>query len=159
MKRFLITALMLICTAGLLYAAGGTAPSSETSVKTRTLYLHSHKISNHYEKDFSANNHLVVLSHSDREMSFMITTISDENHECILEGKATRGQDGRYEYKENSCLLSFAVGAEQVDLDVKGSGGKVCRVYDLREGHGCGYNTSIDPGVYQKAKTAGPGTK
>ncbi len=154
MPRFLIAILISLGTAGLLYASDGTAPPTDTNVKT--LYLHSHKISNQYDKDISANNHLVVFNRDNKEMSFMLTMLADENHECVLEGKATRGPDARYTYQENKCVLSFAVGPEQVDLDVKGSGGKACRVFDLREGHGCGYNTKIDPGIYKKAKKVGP---
>lgn len=155
MHRFLTTIFILICTAGLLYAADGTMPPSDATAKTRMLYLHAHRISNHFDKDFNANNHLMVWNQGDTEIGFMMAVISNDNHECLMEGTAVRGRDGRYEYRENKCQLSFAVGPDQVDLDVKGSGGKTCRATDLREGHGCGYNTSIDPGVYKKAQKAG----
>lgn len=155
MNRFLMTVFILFWTSGLLYAADGAATHPDAGAITRTLYLCSHKISNHYDKDFSANNHLMVWNQGDMEIGFMLVVISNDNHECLMEGTAVRGRDGRYEYRENQCRLSFAVGKDQVDFDVKGSGGSVCRAADLREGHGCGYNTSIDPGIYKKAQKAG----
>ena len=152
MLRYVITLLMLFFTVSYVYAGSESLPGPDGAQKGSTLYLHTHVISTYYDKEMRANNHLVISNKDAKEMNFLMTAIANENHECVLEGKATRVDDGRYEYRENKCLIFFVFDQDQVSLQVTGANGNFCRCDDLRAGHGCGFNTSIDSATYKKAK-------
>lgn len=154
MLRFTITFLMLIFMTGSVYAGSDSLPDRDTARKEATRYLHTHVISTHYDGKVSANDHLVVSGRDDKEMSFLLTAIANENHECVIEGKAIRVDDGRYEYRENSCRMLFVFGQDELVLKVTGATGNYCQCPDLRAGHGCGFNTSINSATYKKEKKA-----
>ena len=140
--------------AGPVYAGSDSLPDRDTARKEATRYLHTHVISTYYDGKVNANDHLVVSNKDAKEMSFLMTAIADDSHECVIEGKAIRVDDGRYEYRENTCRILFVFGQDELVLKVTGANGNFCRCPDLRTGHGCGFNTLIDSATYKKEKKA-----
>lgn len=152
MLRFTITILMLILSVGFVYADSQSIPDPGQAPMESTRYLYTHEMSNIYEAKIQANDHLVISGRVDKEIIFLLTAIANENHECVIEGKATRSVDGRYEYQENSCRLIFTFGPGEVVLQATGVNGSFCQCPDLRAGHGCGYNTLINSATYKQEK-------
>lgn len=152
MLRFTVTILMFILTVGSVYAGSKSVNESHQAESVSTRYLYTHVISSYYDAKMQANDHLVVSGRNDKEMSFLLTAIANENHECVIEGKAIRSADGRYNYQENMCRMIFTFGSDEVVVQVTGTNGNYCQCPDLRSGHGCGYNTRIDSATYKKAK-------
>lgn len=152
MLRFIITFLMFIFTVGQVYAGGESMPNPGAADNERTLYLHAHTISHVEHGEIKANNHLRVWNKNVKEMDFSVMTISNDYHECFLEGKATQVALQSYEYRENKCRVLFVFDQDEVTLRVTGANGAYCRTDDLRAGNGCGFNTLIDSATYKKAK-------
>lgn len=154
MLRFAITILMFILTVGSAHAGSQSIPEAGAAKNESTRYLYTHVISNYFDAKIPANDHLVVSARNDKEMKFLLTAIADENHECVIEGKAIRSGNGRYKYQENACRMIFIFGPDEVTLQVTGANGDYCQCPDLRSGHGCGFNTLISSATYKKAKKA-----
>lgn len=152
MLRYLIAVLMFMFTVGAVSAADVSTPGGKAGSIDVTLYVYAREVLHTAYGKIKANNHLRVWNRDAREMSFLLTTLSDEYQECLLEGQAKRLDDGRYEYRENTCRMVFSFGADDVDVRMTGAGGNYCRSGDLREGHDCGSRTTIDSGAYQKAR-------
>ena len=152
MYRWLAVLLSFICLCGAAYAKD-SLPASD--MKPAIRYFHKHKITNSYDGEIIANDHLLVQSRNDKEMKFILSVISDENDECLIEGTAARiDGSNAYEYRQNKCRMIFAFGPENVHLQAFGAAGNSCYVSDLRQGHGCGAHTCILSGSYIKAKAA-----
>lgn len=152
MLRFLIILLSVVCLYGNIYAQDKPA-SSDTAKTVR--YFHKHKISNAYDGEIVANDHLMVRSRNDKEMTFILSVISNENDECLIEGAAARiAGSNTYEYKQNQCRIIFFFDQDNVKLAVDGADGNSCYVSDLDKNHGCGGHTCILSGTYIKPKAA-----
>lgn len=156
MLRFVIMMLMFILTVGSVYAGSQSIQEPGAAGSERTRYLYTHVISSHYDAKIQANDHLVVSGRNDKEMSFLLTAIANENHECVIEGKAIKSADGHYKYQENACQMIFTFGQDELDLKVTGANGNYCQCPDLRSGHGCGFNTLINSATYKKEKKKTP---
>lgn len=153
MTRFAVMWLIFLFTAGTACAAESAAALSDHKDGGRCLYLYPHEVSHPVYGKENANDYLRVISKDDDKMTFQMTTIADEYHECLIMGDAQRTGRDSYEYRENSCRLTFVFGPGEVKLAAQGAQGDFCRCADLRAGHGCGYNTLIRSAAYGKEKT------
>jgi len=152
MHRLLVVLFAIFC---LCSAADAKDTLTVYDKKPATRYFHKHKITNAYDGEIVANDHLLVQSRTDKEMTFILSVISNENDECLIEGTAARiSGSNAYEYRQNKCRLIFVFGKDRVQLQASGATGDSCYVSDLNQGHGCGGQTCLLSGTYMNPKAA-----
>lgn len=150
MARFVSLWLVFLFTACTVCATDSSTPCPPPADDGCCLYLYTHPVSHPVYGKQNANDHLRVVSKDDEKMTFQLTTIGDEYHECLIMGEADKSGAGIYEYRENKCRLTFVFSPGEVAVTAEGREGAFCRVADLRTGHGCGYNTLINSSVYRR---------
>jgi hypothetical protein len=150
MKKYIIIFLIIILSSVQVWADCGYAPDLDSKQEGVTIYSHTKTIYYTGEGKIKANDNLIVWNKDTKELCFSVTTISNEYHNCSVDGKATKLKNNEYSYLQKECRVVLTFLKDKVKVNVTGPRGNFCVDDDL--GGGCGMNAYIDSTTYKRTK-------